>query len=115
MTNFKHDIRQVNQDFCSSYFAMYMNGEWGIEVGYNVIPPEISTMNKELMEWQLNSDCCALCNKSTLSQPFTITAYAVLSPNPCYPLVPLFAGRQQCPCFVNQLLNIQTNHGTCLN
>lgn len=115
MTNFKLDIRQVNQDFCSSYFAMYMNGEYGIEVGYKVIPAEISTMNKELMEWQLNSDCCALCNTSTQSQPFTISSYAVLSPNPCYPLVPLYAGRQQSPCFVNQLLNNQAQNGSCNN
>lgn len=115
MTNFKLDARQVNVDYCSSYFAMYMNGEWGIEVGYKVIPSEISTMNKELLEWQLASDCCALCNSSTQPQSFTISSYAVLSPNPCYPLVPLYAGKQQCPCFVNQLLNIQVQNGTCCN
>lgn len=115
MTDFKLDIKQVNQDYCSSYFAMYMNGEWGIEVGYKVIPVEIVTMNKELMEWQLNSDCCALCNTSVQSQPFSISSYAVLSPSSCYPLVPLYAGRQQCPCFVNQSLNHQVNNGTCRN
>ena len=115
MTNFKLDKKQVNLDYCSSYFALYMNGEWGIEVGYKVIPAEISTMNKELMDWQVDSDCCALCNASIQSQSFTVSSYAVLSPNPCSPLVPLYAGASQCPCFVNQSLNNQVQNGICCN
>jgi hypothetical protein len=105
MTNFKLDTKQVNQNFCSANLAAYMLGEYGIEVGYKVPPIQIVTMNKELMDWQLESDCCALCNVSTQPQSFTISSYAVLSTNPCTPLVPLFAGGQCCPCFVNQALN----------
>jgi hypothetical protein len=105
MKDFRLDIKQVNQSYCSSYFAAYQLGEWGIEVGYKVPPAQISTMNKELMDWQLESDCCALCNASTQPQSFTISSYAVLSPNPCTPLIPLYAGPGNCPCFVNQSLN----------
>lgn len=116
MTNFKLHTKQINQDYCSSYFAMYMNGEYGIEVGYNIIPAQISTMNKELLDWQTDSDCCALCNASTsgVTNTFTITSYAVLAPHPCYPLIPLYSGPQQCPCFVNQSLNTHIN-GSCCN
>jgi len=113
MTNFKLHTREINQEFCSSFFAMYMNSEWGIEVGYKVPPAQITTMNKELLDWQLESDCCALCNASTQIQPFSITSYAVLSPNPCPPIIPLFAGIQQAPCFVNQSLNYQVTNGSC--
>jgi len=123
MTDFRLERKKVNSDYCSSYLALYMLGEYGIEVGYSVPPVQVSTMNKELLDWQEGSDCCALCGKSALNQGFTITSYAVLSPNPCTPLVPLFAGDQCCPCFVNPALNNQaTNcwpqtpiYGTCCN
>lgn len=114
MTNFKLHTKQVNQDFCSVYLALYSLGEYGIEVGYKIPDSGIANMNKELMDWQLDSDCCALCNTSTLSQSFTISSYAILNPNPCPPLIPLFAGRQFCPCFVNQSLN-QLSNGSCCN
>lgn len=110
MTDFRLERKKVNNDYCSSYLALYMDGEYGIEVGYNVPPAQISTMNKELLDWQEGSDCCALCGQSVLDQDFTITSYAVLSPNPCTPLVPLFAGGQCCPCFVNQSLNNQATN-----
>ncbi len=118
MTDFKLHTKSVYQEFCSSMFAAYMNGEWGIEVGYKVPSMQISAMNLELTEWQLNSDCCALCAVSTSGQTFTISSYAVLSPNPCTPLVPLYAGASQCPCFVNQSLNNQATNcfpGGCGN
>ena len=115
MTNFKLHTTQYNKDYCSSYFAAYMNGEWGIEVGYKVLPIQIVTMNKELMDWQLDSDCCALCAVSTSGQTFSIASYAVLNPHPCYPLIPLYAGPSQAPCFVNQSLNYQNGTQPCCN
>lgn len=113
MTNFKLHPKQINENFCSSLFAAYMNSEWGIEVGYKVIPIELTSMNKELLDWQENSDCCALCNTSVQDQFFSIVSYGVLSTNPCPPLTPLFSGIQNAPCFVNQQINNQITNGTC--
>jgi len=113
MTNFKLHKKEVNENFCSSYFANYMNGEWGIEVGYKVPIMEIVNMNKILLDWQEDSDCCSLCKVSTQDQFFTIASYGVLSSNPCPPFFPLFAGIQTAPCFVNPQINNQISNGTC--
>lgn len=113
MTDFRIQRVQINESYCSSYLAAYMNGEWGIEVGYNVPVMEIVTMNKELLDWQENSDCGSLCGKSVQDQFFTIVSYAVLSTNPCPPFPPLYSGPGCAPYFVNQQINNQISNGTC--
>jgi len=81
MVNFKAHIKDINKDYTSVLFAKYMLGEWGIEVGYKVLPLWWVRWRKQLADWQLANDCCALCLASAYAQQFTITAYGT---GPCY-------------------------------
>lgn len=59
MVNLRLHTEDINKDFSALYFALYMEGEWGIEVGYNVPPAYITNMQKRLCDYQnLCADDC---------------------------------------------------------
>jgi len=90
----KPDRDDINTDVCDLYFALYMDGEWGVQVGYVLTPSYIADTQKTLLDWQEQSDCCTLAPLSIQTQAFTILQYAVLpsTVQPCSPYQPLFAG-----------------------
>jgi len=49
----------IDGDFTSLYFALYMKGEYGVEVGYNTMPEYLANMRKMLCDYQVLSslDC----------------------------------------------------------
>ena len=104
MDNLKRHIREINKDFTSLFFAMYMKGFWQVEVGYKTLPLWYVTMRKELADWQLANDCCSLCVDAHRPQNTVIKSYAVLNAitNPCSPYVPLSCIGNYVDCFPNK-------------
>lgn len=102
MTNYKDNIRDIDRDYTSLYFAMFMHDEYGVDVGYTPVPYLVVNMQKELADWQTADDCCTLCNSSVQPIPGVITEYCSLpqTPNPCSPFQPLFANGYYKPCTV---------------
>ncbi len=94
MDNLKKHTREIDGDFISYYFAQYMQGEWGIEVGYQTLPAWWINYRKQLADWQNLQDCCSLCAESKLPKPMIVNRYAVLNPvpDPCSPFTPLNPG-----------------------
>lgn len=103
MRDYKKDARSINKDYTSTYFALYMQGEWGIEVGYKPAFQYIADMKKSLLDIQLAADCCSLCTNA--SQSIVINSYAGLNPHPCEPFVPLYPGWYGKPCSVIKIVN----------
>jgi len=93
-TNLLVHSEEINKSFIDLYFAMYMDGEWGVTVGYVPDDPFMVETERTLLEWQQNSDCCRSALLSVQPQGFTITQYATLpsTPQHCSPYQPLFAG-----------------------
>lgn len=102
MINYKDNITNINRDYTSLYFGMFMFDEYGVEIGYKPVPYYIINMQKELADWQVCDDCCTLCNKSTQPIPGVIVQYCSLpqTPDPCSPYQPLFANSHSKPCTV---------------
>lgn len=75
MTNFGKEIGSINKDYTSSYFAEYMQGEYGVTVGYAPVPLYIINMKKTLADWQLGSDCEKELCKLSKQQQVNILAY----------------------------------------
>jgi len=50
---------EIDLDFTGAMYAMYMQGEWGIEVGYKVQPLWYVGMRKQLFDYQVlcSTDC----------------------------------------------------------
>jgi len=113
MENLIEHIKDINEEYCATYLADYMNSEWGVTVGYTPTPMHIANMRKDLADTQTANDCCALCAASVLSQPITITQYAVLSANQCSPFAPLSSHGHYHTCFTNQSLNNKPVNGSC--
>lgn len=66
----------INKEFTSTYFSMYMNGEWGVQTGgYKPVPMYIVNMKKTLLDWQEALDCSSLLCAASQTQPITITGY----------------------------------------
>lgn len=59
MINLIQHTGDINKDFSALYFALYMQGEWGVEVGYKPIPLYLANMRKRLCDYQILSagDC----------------------------------------------------------
>lgn len=64
MVNLKIHIKDINDSFTGTMFAMYTQGEWGITVGMKTDPLWYTRMRKQIADWQYNDDCCALCAES---------------------------------------------------
>jgi len=64
MQDLKLHRESINEEVCDLYFAMYMEGEWGVQVGYVPTPSYIADTQKTLLDWQEQSDCCALAIQS---------------------------------------------------
>ncbi len=52
MINFLQQKRQINKDYTALYFALYMQGGWGMTVGYTPIPMYLANMQKRLLDYQ---------------------------------------------------------------
>lgn len=50
-------IREINNNFCNTMFARYMEGEWGIHVGFYTEPLYYVSWQKGVADWQLSYDC----------------------------------------------------------
>lgn len=94
MENYKAHTEEINGDFTALYFSLYMQGEWGIQVGYQTLPVWYVNMRKKLADWQNDSDCCALCTESKKPQNAIILSYAgyPTNVNHCPPFAPLYSG-----------------------
>lgn len=75
-----------------------MAGEWGIEVGYKVLPLWWVRWRKQLADWQILNDCCSLCLDSATTQQFIIVAYGEgpCVPATCNPFAPLYTSYTHC-------------------
>ncbi len=93
-TNLTDHSQEINKSFIDLYFAMYMDGEWGVTVGYVPDDPYMVETEQTLLDWQLQSDCCLSARASIQPQGFTITQYAALPStiSSCSPFQPLSAG-----------------------
>lgn len=68
MLNFKDHYPEISGEFVDTYWAMYMKGQWGIEVGYIPYPDYWVNYRLQLAEYQINSDCTkSLCAQSQTS------------------------------------------------
>ena len=101
MRHYKEHIKDINRDYTSAYFTVYMADEYGVEVGYTAISVPVINMQKTLADWQLKNDCCSLCATSS-SIPGKIVQYAGLpeTADPCSPFHPLFSGGHSKPCSI---------------
>ena len=52
MQNLLQHSEDINADFAALYFAQYMQGEWGVQVGYIPTPMYIANMQKTLLDYQ---------------------------------------------------------------
>jgi len=59
MENLRLHSEEIDKNFSSLYFALYMQGEWGIEVGYKTYPAYLTNMRKRLCDFQelASGDC----------------------------------------------------------
>ncbi len=74
MTNYLIHSRNIDSDFTSLYMAMYMEREWGVEVGWNTVPNHEINMKKALLDYQqlAATDCHdGLANASKGSIEYT--------------------------------------------
>lgn len=61
---------QIESDYVNTFYAMYMKGEWGIDMGYIYSPWPVVSMKMELVTWQRDNDCGALCTLSLSGDTF---------------------------------------------
>lgn len=69
MEDLKLHRAEIDREVTDLYFAMYMQGEWGVIVGY--VPNSIANTRKTLLDWQEHNDCCALAEASLGSYVYT--------------------------------------------
>jgi hypothetical protein len=55
--NFEVAIKRINKGFSNTFFARYMNDQWGVTVGFRTVDPNIAVMREELADWQSTYDC----------------------------------------------------------
>lgn len=55
---------QIESDYLGTFYAMYMKGEWGVDMGYVTVPWPTVSMKWELVNWQMDNDCGLLCSQS---------------------------------------------------
>lgn len=54
----------IEKDMINTFYAMYMYRQYGVEVGYKIVPWQLACMKFELANWQINNDCGTLCTLS---------------------------------------------------
>lgn len=64
MQNFKDHYQDIIREYVDYWFAQYMKGQWGIEVGYPVLPWYWIDIRKQLCDYQVMSTCGDLCEQS---------------------------------------------------
>lgn len=80
--NFKLHARTIDTNFVNWAYTKYMQGLWGIEVGYRVYSWCKVFMEKWLLTWQLETDCEGiLCDQSRKNNSIIIQ-YPKLGKNP---------------------------------
>jgi len=62
--DYKSKYYTIERDMVNTFYGMYMEKQWGIEVGYNRVPWPIACMQFELAKWQFDNDCGTLCELS---------------------------------------------------
>jgi len=115
MTDLKPHTETINKDFTSLYFALYMDGEWGVQVGFNTLPMWFVNMRKQLVDWQNSSDCCSLATDSTRPQDVVIASYGTqrLKTECGNPFIPLYSGKNYfTPCKVEQVGDFNNDFST---
>jgi len=82
MRNLAEHIKEINCDFTNVIFAKFMQGQWGINVGYSIPNLLISVMRKTVADWQLLSDCNNTLCVATTSGTTVITSYPTWGNSP---------------------------------
>jgi hypothetical protein len=80
--NYRKELRSINSDYTSLYFAMYMAGEWGVKVGYDPVSYYAINRKKVLADWQKESDCQNTLCKIAQNTIVNIIAYPVYGGSP---------------------------------
>lgn len=79
-----------------------MQGQWGVEVGYNYTPELIISAKKQIADWQLASDCANELCIASRSQIINIYAYPKWGGSP----FPQIDGTGACDRFSNISQNV---------
>lgn len=75
--NLLNQDERIGKAFTNLMYSRYLDGQWGISVGYRTYPPEVVLMEKWIYDWQKGSDCGTLCTQS-LTQPVILAQVPVV-------------------------------------
>jgi len=72
-TDFSSSKKTVNRDLTSVVYKNYIQGEWGVEAGYNTVPDWYAYMRRNQLEWLEEQDCADSLNYVANTQSYTVT------------------------------------------
>jgi len=71
-TDFASSREKVDRDFTNVVYKNYMQDEWGIESGFNIVPDWIAYARKDLLIWFEEQDCSDSLNNVANEQNGTL-------------------------------------------
>lgn len=82
MKNYKSHLDEITTDFCDKMQAMYLNGYWGINVGYKTSPLWKIRLDRTIGQWQEDSDCSGLLCEQSKNSEAIVVEYPVFGFSP---------------------------------